>query len=97
MKTPLATLAALGLALSATTAQAESISIPYKDLNLDTAAGQKTLERRIDKAARKVCGYDRQPTGSRIPDLSVRACVSKAKTEAEAQFASLMDNQSLGG
>ena len=91
MKTPLATLAALGLALSATTAQAESVSVAYKDLNLDTAAGQKTLERRIEAAARQACGFHRQRTGTRLRGSGSRECYEAAKISASEQIGLVME------
>ena len=97
MKTPLATLAALGLALSATTAQAESVNVTYKDLNLDTAAGQKTLERRIEAAARQACGFHRQRTGTRLRGSGSRECYEAAKISASEQIAARIKDESLGG
>lgn len=51
-------LAVLSLALVATPASAEKVSIPvqYADLNLDNPAGMATLEGRIEAAAKKICG-----------------------------------------
>ena len=46
MKTALATLAAAGLALSATAAQAETVHVTYDDLDLGSIAGQKVLSAR---------------------------------------------------
>ena len=43
MNKTLATLAAAGLALTATAAQAENVNVTYSDLNLETVAGQKEL------------------------------------------------------
>ena len=97
MKTPLATLAALGLALSATSAQAESVNVTYKDLNLDTAAGQKILERRIDAAAREACGFQRQRTGTRVRSPGSRECYEAAKISASEQIAARIKGESLGG
>ncbi|MEM1132413.1 MAG: UrcA family protein [Pseudomonadota bacterium] len=55
-----------GLAIAPVAAQAgtqydsnreyRSAKVYYNDLNLDSEAGQKTFERRIQSAARKVCG-----------------------------------------
>ena len=70
MKTALATLAAAGLALSATTAQAETVHVTYDDLDLGSIAGQKVLSARIDRARaqglrptiapeRATCGWTR--------------------------------------
>ena len=97
MKTTLAILASAGLALSASAAQAETALVTYSDLNLDSAAGQKTLERRIEKAAREVCGQWAGGTRNLRSDMAARACFEKAKAGAGAQVASLVDDQALGG
>lgn len=97
MRTTLATIAAAGLAISATSVQAKSVSVSYSDLNLGTASGQKALSQRIDKAARKVCGHESQRTGSRLPDHGARACFEEAKTRATEQFAARSDMRAMGG
>lgn len=97
MKTTLATIAAIGMTLAATTAQAKSVTVAYDDLNLETAAGQKVLSQRIDKAAREACGYSEHTTGTRIRSSKAKTCFKKAKADVSEQFASLVENQSLGG
>eukprot|EP00536_Pseudo-nitzschia_multiseries_P015846 jgi/Psemu1/43925/gm1.43925_g len=74
MNKTLATLAAAGLALTATAAQAENVNVTYSDLNLNTVAGQKELSQRIDRVAREVCGYGAARTGTRLPDRAAREC-----------------------
>ncbi len=34
----------------------ESVAVPYQDLNLTHAAGQRVLDNRIDAAAKQLCG-----------------------------------------
>lgn len=99
MKTSLALLAALGLALPAlpAAAQTQSVTIVYKDLNLASAEGQAALERRIEKAARAACGANDVTSGTRLKDGKTRNCVAAAKQEAEAQLAAIMRNQSARG
>lgn len=46
-------------------ASAEQIAVPYSDLNLASEKGRNLLERRIDRAAREVCGVDEAITGTR--------------------------------
>lgn len=89
--------AAAVLGGAATPAFAESLSIPYHDLNLSTAEGQKTLDRRIDKAAREFCGLDQTTTGSRISSRESRQCYADTKKQAQKQFAALLDERRLGG
>src|SRR5690606_31145656 len=98
MKRPLIALAAATvLGATATPAFAESLSIPYQDLNLSTAEGQQTLERRIDQAARTFCGIDRPTTGSRISSRDARQCYAATKTQAQKQSAAILDEKRLGG
>ena len=97
MKTTLATIAAIGIALSAGTAHAKSVRVTYDDLNLESVAGQKTLSRRIDKAAREVCGYSYQRIGSLSQQQDARACFKKARAGANEQFATIVESQALGG
>jgi len=55
--------AAVAVAVGATTATVSpafaadgGVLVQYEDLNLNSAAGQAVLERRLDRAARAVCG-----------------------------------------
>ncbi|MEP2735296.1 MAG: UrcA family protein [Erythrobacter sp.] len=104
-KTPL-TAVALGAALIAAPAfagtpapqsGAQSAAIYYADLNLDTAAGQEQLERRIDAAARKVCNVGKHRTGTRIPSAGSKACFAKARQSARSQMASVISETRRGG
>lgn len=76
---------------------AQSMSVKYADLNLATAAGQEQLERRIDVAARKVCGVGKHRTGTRIPSSERKACFAKARQSARNQMASAMSDTQRGG
>lgn len=99
MKTTLALIAALGLALPAAPAlaQNEPVDIKYKDLDLATPEGQAKLDRRIDKAARKACGADQSRTGTRIAKRDVTACVAAAKRQASQQMAAIIEQEKRGG
>lgn len=97
MKTPLIALAALGSLALAGTAHAESMAIQYNDLNLSTEQGQKTLERRIDAAANKVCGAENARTGTRLLSREQRECVAEARAKAREQFAAIVEDRQLGG
>jgi UrcA family protein len=95
---PIAIAAALGAVLAAQPAFAESASIQFKDLDLSTSAGQKQLDNRIDTAARKVCGFDKLTTGTRIPDKEARVCVAEAKQKIVKQVALLTEkNKQIAG
>lgn len=63
------TLLALGAAACSAPAMAEgqsadlvSTTVPFGDLDLSTASGRATLDKRIDKAARDVCEHGQNPT-----------------------------------
>src|SRR3546814_1685442 len=56
--------ALIGLGLTATPAFAKDVQVRYADLNLATVEGQKTLEQRIDRAARDACNYGQHITRS---------------------------------
>lgn len=88
--------AAAVLGAAATPAFAESLSIPYQDLNLATAEGQKALDRRIDEAVRDFCGMEPN-TGSRISSTGSRRCYAETKKQVQTQFAAIVDRQRLGG
>lgn len=90
-----AALATLGLAVPAT-AQ-ESIDVPYRDLNLGTAAGQKALDGRIDRAARKVCGMNEQRSGTRLRNPASAECFRQARLKARNDVARIRNAESLGG
>ncbi|WP_185960202.1 UrcA family protein [Erythrobacter insulae] len=94
--------ASFGLAITATPAFAaadnvKEQTIQIDDLNLETAAGQKTLDRRIDRVARSVCGVSDVRTGTRIRNSSVYSCVENARASAKRQVAAMIDEKRLGG
>ena len=97
MRKSLIALAAIGTAFTTAPAMAESVSIQFRDLNLNTIEGQAKLEQRIDRAARKVCQMNDHTLGTRIPDQSAAACYRDAKKKAARQMAAVVDNQRLGG
>ncbi|QZD87021.1 UrcA family protein [Qipengyuania psychrotolerans] len=101
MKTPLLILAAVGLAIPsaaiAKTTETSSVTVNYRDLNLATAEGQDVLADRIEIAARQVCGYNRQLTGSRMRDRDAERCVSETTKNMNAQFAAVIEQSAKGG
>ena len=99
MKTTLAIFAAAGLAFAgpAHASDTQSIAVQYDDLNLASAAGQERLDRRIETAARTVCGYERHRTGSRIIDRKTRACLDTARSSARARVAEATSSFAKGG
>lgn len=97
MTKTLASLAAIGLALSATASHAETVVVPFVDLNLSTPEGQERLAKRVDAAARAVCGMDESRVGTRIRDKDAIACFEAAKVKARAQFAAAAAQNAKGG
>jgi UrcA family protein len=83
--------------VAGTPAAARDFVVKYDDLNLQTAKGQKELERRIDRSAREYCGLDRQHVGTRIAQKSARNCFSDARTAAREEMAGLIGKDGLGG
>ncbi|GAB5348838.1 UrcA family protein [Alteriqipengyuania sp. 357] len=99
MKKSLALVAAFGLGLSATPslAQQQSAAVQYSDLDLTSPEGQEALERRIDKAAKDVCGANGSEMGTRLKSREVRSCVKSAKKQVRAQIAAKIGEDRLGG
>ncbi len=70
--------------------------IEYKDLDLSTEAGQKTLESRLDKAARQVCGMDESTVGSRVRSRESRDCYREARQQLGDQVSRLTKDAAAG-
>lgn len=102
-KTMTLALAAAGLASAAISPalaqkpQTLTINVPTDDLDLGTAEGQKTLDKRVSKAVRDVCRTTSVTTGSRVMNQDVRACLAKARTSAKQQVAARILEQQRGG
>jgi UrcA family protein len=87
-------LAAVATAALATpaVAQTSSVTIGYGDLNLASPAGRAVLDRRIDGAARQVCG-EALPLQLKTNVLS-RTCRAEILADARAQLARvIVDDQ----
>jgi UrcA family protein len=96
MKTRSAILAALGAATLASPALA-STAIAYSDLNLETAQGQTQLDRRIDAAAREICGIADIRTGTILQGNKNKQCYDTAKASARKQVAERIARDSARG
>ena len=97
-------LAAAALGLVCTTAPAfagevekMSIRVNYGDINLATAAGQQSLDNRIEKAVRTVCRVNDVSTGSRQLTQEKRDCVIKARADAREKIALVTGDRQRGG
>jgi UrcA family protein len=68
------------------TAQAQSASIRYADLDLSKPAGQAELERRIEAATRQVCPVETRAY-SRIRDLAAQQhCEAGVRAQVAEQM-----------
>ena len=87
------------LAAPASPAPAGQMTVPIAtaDLDLDTPAGQRTLDRRINAAARQVCRSVSVTTGTRIANPEALDCLAKARADARQQVAALMNAERRGG
>jgi len=78
-------LALAALAAAPAVAQTpDSVAVGYSDLNLSSTAGREVFARRIDYAARQVCG-EFQPLQLKMIAMS-RVCRANAIAAAEAQL-----------
>ena len=93
----LATTMATSAVAAAPSGEAQTMQIEVADLDLSTAKGQKTLAKRIDRAAREVCSMGEQRTGSRINRSESRQCYRQAKAAATEQFAAVVEDARRGG
>lgn len=90
-----ATIAA-SLALAGTAAQADDITVNNKglptisvslaDLNLESEAGMKAAEDRLNRAAKRVCG-DSNERVTLAERAQIRECVTIARTDATQSLA----------
>ena len=76
---------------------AQQTAIVYKDLNLSTSEGQAELDRRIENAARQICGLDDVVTGSRIKSAESRKCYKQALSSARRAMASVINQSKKSG
>lgn len=103
MKTLTLTLAAASIGFAgiaapamANTPEKKSASVSYAGLDLNTIEGQELLEQRVEIAARRVCGYNQAPTGTRMRN-EARDCLAKARASARQQVAAIIEDQRRGG
>lgn len=78
-------------------AAARTAQVVYGDLDLATAAGQRTLDRRIEKAVRQVCRTASFRTGTRTMSLDALNCLARARSDAKQQVAALTADSQRGG
>ncbi len=88
----------LAAAIVATPATAQSdggqsLTVQFDDLNLSTPEGQKALDKRVETAAREVCGVDKKRTGTRIQSNARKQCLEQARASVKSQVAELVGHQ----
>ena len=96
------TLAAFSIVVSpgpamAAEAQTAHVAIKTSDLDLNDPRGQQTLDRRIDHAARAICGMNGVRTGTRLASDDAKACYQQAVRTTRAQVAEVAANARRGG
>lgn len=102
-KTTIHALAALGLVGAAASpalageGERMTIEVSTADLNLATVEGQKTLDRRVEKAVRSVCRTTSLSTGSRILTDEARTCLARARSDARRQVAVITERYEQRG
>ena len=74
----------------------QSVRVVYKDLDLETAEGQASLARRLDAAARQVCGMDEMQTGTRIGNRDAQRCYRETRASLQAQFTNVFEGDRAG-
>ena len=77
--------------------QENRVEVAYADLDLTSEEGIAELDRRIDEAAREVCGVDNIRVGTRLPSRSARKCYEQAKLQLDTHFAQIKRDAYLGG
>jgi UrcA family protein len=75
----------------------DTVEVRTADLNLSTPSGQQKLERRIERAARQVCGVGEVITGTRITSPQATACYRLALRNVRDRVAAVINNSSSGG
>lgn len=94
--------ATIGLAVTATPAFADgtvvrTTKVSTAGLDLATPEGQEMLDRRVQSAAREVCGFNEARTGTRLKLQSSRTCYAKALNSAKDQVAAVVAEEARGG
>ena len=93
-----AALAAAGIAAPALADESKSYTAEVRDSDLDlrTQAGRKTLDFRVEKAAREVCRTEESIVGTRILPKDRRVCYREARRHLDRQLAVLTAGDPVG-
>lgn len=91
-----ATIASAAMAVPASAREVPmSVEVRYSDLDLSTEAGQRTLDRRIQRAAEQICDIDRR-RGMALPTLESRLCYRQVVEELEPRVAAIVAAERRG-
>lgn len=71
--------------------------VNFDDLDLGTAAGQRTLDKRVEKAVRQVCRTVNIKTGTRTMGHETIRCMARARSDAKQQLAAITSDAQRGG
>lgn len=74
-----------------------SAEVSYTDLDLSSEEGIEELDRRIDRAAKRACGFNDTTLGTRARTREARDCYRQAKRQLDRQFAQVVDEARRGG
>lgn len=74
-----------------------TVSVRYSDLDLSTQEGQAALERRLDRAAERVCGIDRRTSGPSMPSTDAMRCYRETVKDFEREIAARAQQQEQRG
>jgi UrcA family protein len=85
-----------GPAIAADDLAGPSVEVRYHDLDLTTVEGTDELDRRLDKAAKSVCGIDEISTGTRLNSREARACYKETRGQLESRFAAVVAKKERG-
>ncbi len=88
---------AIAPAVSAQNVETRTTGVTHTDLDLATPEGVAELDRRIDRAAKQVCGMDEVEVGTRARSRESRQCYRDAKRQLERQFAQIVNDAQRGG
>ena len=99
------TMQSLALALAAAVLAAPAaaadeppvVRVHYGDLDLTSAAGQRQLDIRLERAARDVCNMDEKVTGSHLRAATSRECYREARRYLDQQYAQAVSRKSTAG
>ena len=94
------TVALMAATVTPATAHAETVrqsqEVRFNDLDLASSQGKHQLERRIQRAARTVCGMDEIATGTRLASREASRCYNQALRDTREQTAAAIANGRQG-